>query len=168
MRYPAQYTWLVFVAALDLMFTWIVLHSGGTELNLFADAVIDAYGIWGLSAFKFGMILFVICLCEIVGRRRHGAGRFLAVTAVVLNCIPVRDGGVPAAAVTGPTARPAPCVRGQRPGEAARASDLRPLTSPRRLEQPARRLGDNGRVEEDRRWIRRPSATTRPPVARRA
>ena len=88
-RYPAEYTWLVFVAALDLMFTWIVLHSGGKELNLFADAVIDAYGIWGLSAFKFGMMLFVICLCEIVGRRRHGAGRFLAVTAVVLNCIPV-------------------------------------------------------------------------------
>ena len=88
-RYPAEYTWLVFVASLDLMFTWIVLHSGGRELNLFADAVIDAYGIWGLSAFKFGMILFVICLCEIVGRRRHGAGRFLVVTAVLLNCVPV-------------------------------------------------------------------------------
>ena len=88
-RYPAQYTWLVFVASLDLMFTWIVLHRGGQEVNLLADAVIDAYGLWGLSAFKFGFVLFVICLCEIVGRRRHGAGRFLAVTAVALNCIPV-------------------------------------------------------------------------------
>ena len=88
-RYPAEYTWLILVASLDLMFTWIILHSGGRELNLFADAVIDAYGIWGLSAFKFGMILFVICLCEITGRRRDGAGRFLAVTAVLLNCVPV-------------------------------------------------------------------------------
>ena len=89
MRYPTEYTWLVLVASLDLMLTWVVLHSGGQELNLVADAVIDAYGLWGLSAFKFGMVLFVICLCEIVGRRRDAAGRFLAMTAVGLNCVPV-------------------------------------------------------------------------------
>ena len=88
-RYPSEYTWLVFAASLDLMFTWIVLHRGGREVNLLADAVIESFGLWGLSAFKFGIVLFVICLCEIVGRRRHGAGRFLAVTAVVLNCVPV-------------------------------------------------------------------------------
>jgi hypothetical protein len=88
-RYPAEYTWLVLVASLDLMFTWVVLHQGGREMNALADTVIDRFGLWGLSAFKFGIVAFVICLCEIVGRQRHRAGRFLAAAAIGLNCVPV-------------------------------------------------------------------------------
>jgi hypothetical protein len=88
-RYPAAYTWIVLLASLDLMLTWVILHQGGQELNRLADSVIDRYGLWGLSAFKFGMISFVICLCEFIGRQRPGSGRFLAVVAILLNCVPV-------------------------------------------------------------------------------
>ena len=88
-RYPAAYTWLVLVASLDLMLTWVILHEGGAEVNRLADRIIDLYGLWGLSAFKFGIVAFVICLCELIGRHRPGSGRFLAVAAVLLNCVPV-------------------------------------------------------------------------------
>jgi hypothetical protein len=88
-HYPTEYTWLVLIASLDLMLTWVILHAGGRELNSVADNIIDRYGLWGLSAFKFGIIAFVICLCEIIGPRRPATGRFLALTAVALNCIPV-------------------------------------------------------------------------------
>src|SRR4051794_9296945 len=81
-RYPSEYTWLVFIASLDLMLTWVILHRGGQELNSLADTIIDRYGLWGLSAFKFGVIAFIICLCEFIGRRKPGTGRFLAVAAI--------------------------------------------------------------------------------------
>jgi hypothetical protein len=88
-RYPAEYTWLVLIASLDLMLTWVVLHFGGQELNGLADRIIDRSGLWGLSAFKFGVIAFVICLCEFIGGRRPRTGRFLAIVAILLNCVPV-------------------------------------------------------------------------------
>src|SRR3954453_1155137 len=92
-RYPSEYTWLVFIASLDLMFTWIVLHRGGREANLVAHGVIERFGLWGLTAFKFGVVFFVICLCEMIGRRHPTRGRLLALIAIALNCVPVGVAG---------------------------------------------------------------------------
>ncbi len=87
--YPGIYPWIVLAASLDVMMTWIILHQGGREVNAVADAIIGRYGLPGVVIFKFGIVVFVIGLCEIVGRRRRAVGRGLAIAAVALNTFPV-------------------------------------------------------------------------------
>jgi len=87
--YPEAYTWLVFVSALDVMFTWVILFLGGRELNALAAVIIRRGGLAAMVAFKFGLVVFVIVLCEIVGRRSPKAGRGLAYCGVVISALPV-------------------------------------------------------------------------------
>ncbi len=90
MRYPNSYTWLVFVSALDLILTMLVLYVwGGYELNPIAGAVIDTMGFMGAVALKFGIVILVIIICEVIGRRDDHSGQALAVGAIVISAIPV-------------------------------------------------------------------------------
>jgi hypothetical protein len=89
MRYPDAYVWLVFVSALDVMLTWRILEEGGVEINPIARFVIDMWALPGAILFKFGLMLFVILACEIVGRQKDRAGRLLAAFAVFVSAIPV-------------------------------------------------------------------------------
>ena len=88
-RYPNHYTWFVFISALDIMLTWIILFFGGYEVNGLADFIIARFGLPGLVMFKFGIVVFVIFLCETVGRRKHLSGKQLAEWAIAITCIPV-------------------------------------------------------------------------------
>ncbi len=88
-RYPTHYTWLVFVSALDIMFTWIVLHFGGREVNGLALAVLEQYGLTGIVLFKFALVTLLIVLCECIGRRHDSAGRRLATFAIIITLLPV-------------------------------------------------------------------------------
>jgi len=87
--YENHYTWFVLVSALDVMLTWVVLHAGGREANMLADAVLRNYGLEGLVTFKFALVVLLIVLCEIIGRRSHVAGKRLASGAVALTCVPL-------------------------------------------------------------------------------
>lgn len=87
--YQNTYVWLVFVSALDIMMTWVVLHLGGREVNGLADAVIRRFDLPGLVLFKFAFIILVIGICEIVGRRNDVLGRRLAEGSVAITCVPV-------------------------------------------------------------------------------
>jgi hypothetical protein len=87
--YPNQYTWLIFFSALDVMLTWVVLFRGGFEANTIAARVIERFGLPGLVGFKFALVLLVIVICELVGRRNPTAGRRLAVAGIALTCVPV-------------------------------------------------------------------------------
>jgi hypothetical protein len=90
MRYQNAYVWLVLVASLDLILTMLVLYWwGGSEVNPIADAVIAHLGYGWAIVFKFSTIIFVIIICEVVGRREPRSGRSLAIGAVVINAIPV-------------------------------------------------------------------------------
>lgn len=89
MRYPNAYVWFVFVSAMDIMLTWAVLTAGGTEANPIAKTVIDQWGLPGAIGFKFSLVLFVILVCEIAGRRRDRTGRGLAYLAVGVSSVPV-------------------------------------------------------------------------------
>lgn len=88
-RYPGIYTWYVFVSALDVMFTWVLLHFGGEEVNQVADFVLQRWDLVGLVIFKFMLVMFVICVCEYVGRTRPKMGRYLGEWAVGITWIPV-------------------------------------------------------------------------------
>ncbi|HEV2296038.1 MAG TPA: DUF5658 family protein [Tepidisphaeraceae bacterium] len=87
--YENHYIWFVLVSALDVMFTWIVLHAGGREANAIAAAVLNRFGLGGMVVFKFALVILVIVLCETVGRRNRDAGRRLATWAVGLTCVPL-------------------------------------------------------------------------------
>ena len=87
--YENHYTWFVLVSALDVMLTWLVLHAGGREANAIAAAVLQRWGLEGMVVFKFALVVFVIVLCEAIGRRSLPAGRRLATSAVALTCVPL-------------------------------------------------------------------------------
>ncbi len=87
--YPGPYVWYVFLSSLDIMMTWIVLHAGGFELNFLADWVIHHGGLPGTVAYKFGLVMLVVVICEVVGRVNDAVGRRLAEWSVAITVIPV-------------------------------------------------------------------------------
>jgi hypothetical protein len=87
--YPNEYAWFVFMSAMDVMMTWIVLWRGGREMNQWADAVIHRWGLTGLVIFKFALVVLIIVICEAIGRRRRSAGKKLATVAIGITCLPV-------------------------------------------------------------------------------
>ena len=89
LRYPGFYAMFIMVATLDIAFTWSILALGGVEVNPVARLVIDAWGLNGAIAFKYALTLFVIVLCEAVGRHRDRSGRMLALSAVGISAVPV-------------------------------------------------------------------------------
>ena len=83
------YVWFVFVSALDIMLTWVVLHLGGREANALANAIIYRYGLPGLVVFKFALVVIVVLICEFVGRRKHESARLLLSVGIMVTCMPV-------------------------------------------------------------------------------
>lgn len=87
--YPGMYPWLVLVASLDVMLTWVCLTLGGMEFNPIAARFIDAGGLGGAVLLKFTCVTVVVLVCEFVGRRREGLARGLANASIALNSVPV-------------------------------------------------------------------------------
>ncbi len=88
-RYPQAYVWFVFVSALDLMMTWVVLYFGGREVNVLADYILDRWALTGMVVYKFALVVLVIFICEIVGHYRPRLGRRLSIFAVLITLVPV-------------------------------------------------------------------------------
>ena len=90
MRYQNAYVWLVLVSALDVILTALVLYVWqGDEVNPVAETIIRQKGFGWIVAFKLGMCVLVVVICEVVGRRDDRLGRQLAIVAVVINAFPV-------------------------------------------------------------------------------
>ena len=89
MLYQQAYAWFVLVSALDIMLTWTVLFLGGEEVNVLADLVIAHAGARGIVIYKFCLVVFVVLICEVVGRRNARLGRQLARWSVAATAIPV-------------------------------------------------------------------------------
>src|SRR3954470_19643700 len=87
--YPNGYVWFVFVSALDIMLTWVILHLGGAERNGVADRIIWHFGLPGLVVYKFLLVIIVVSICEYVGRKNHETGRKLLSVGIMLTCMPV-------------------------------------------------------------------------------
>ena len=87
--YPDVYLWYVFLASLDIMLTWLILQMGGREENALAKWIIAHGGLVGAVLFKFGTVVFVVLICEYIGRRRAKTGRRVAEWAIALTAIPV-------------------------------------------------------------------------------
>jgi len=87
--YPNRYVWFVFLSAMDVFMTFIVLQFGGTEANGIANWILERFGLPGMTLFKFAMVTLVISLCEITGRLNERSGRLLVTAGIVVTCIPV-------------------------------------------------------------------------------
>jgi hypothetical protein len=87
--YPEMYPWLVLVASMDVMMTWVCLWLGGTEFNPIAAVIIEAGGLAGALLLKFSVVILVICVCEFVGRRNSIVAQRLGRVSIGLNCFPV-------------------------------------------------------------------------------
>lgn len=88
-RYPNHYTWLVFVASLDILMTYVILHLGGLEANPLAAKVIYRWGVPGMVIYKFCFIIIAILIAEVVGRRKEHTGRKFLEYAIVISAFPV-------------------------------------------------------------------------------
>ena len=89
MRYENTYVWLIFISCLDIMLTWVVLWHGGKEANAIAAAILRRFGLPGIVLFKLAVVVFLILLCEQIGRRNHQTGHKFARAAVAISAIPV-------------------------------------------------------------------------------
>jgi len=87
--FPSLYLWLVFFGSLDVMLTRLILFFSGVELNPIAQMILESWGVPGISVFKFGVIAFVITVCEFVGRVRRKTAKALALFAVIVTAFPV-------------------------------------------------------------------------------
>ena len=87
--FPGYYTWMVFLAALDVMLTWVILFLEGHELNPFAAYAIKHFKLRGIVFLKLGTLALVLWICETVGRRRYATGRRLVRWASVILAAPV-------------------------------------------------------------------------------
>ena len=94
MLYENTYVWLIFVSCLDIMLTWVVLHTGGREANALAAWIIARFGLIGIVLFKLSIVVFVIGLCEMIGRHSRTAGRGFVRAAVAISAMPVLVGFV--------------------------------------------------------------------------
>jgi hypothetical protein len=83
----------VTLAALDILLTWTILALNGTELNKLAAWIFANHGVPGATFFKFGTVVFVLVVCEFLGRHQDGElGRRLARWAVIISVVPVAVG----------------------------------------------------------------------------
>ena len=87
--YPGVYLWYVVLASFDIILTWIILSLGGREENVLANWIFEHGGLVGAVVFKFATVVFVVVICEFVGRHRDKTGRRVAEWAIALTAIPV-------------------------------------------------------------------------------
>jgi hypothetical protein len=88
-RHPNLYLWLIFVSALDVILTRVILFFGGTEVNPVADFILQHWGRLGMSIFKFTIVGFVIIACEFIARRKPATSRRLAIASIIISMMPV-------------------------------------------------------------------------------
>ena len=85
----ATLSWLAVLLMLLILTGLVLQFWGGEEVNPIAAYVIDEFGFGWTIAFKFGMMLLAIMMCEFAGRRNDRIGRRLAIACVLINAVPV-------------------------------------------------------------------------------
>ena len=87
--YPNRYVWLVFMSAMDVFMTYVILRFDGREVNGLADWILQRFDIAGMAIYKFVLVTIVILIIEFVGRRKEPLGRRMAEWAIAITCVPV-------------------------------------------------------------------------------
>ncbi|MEM1211072.1 MAG: DUF5658 family protein [Planctomycetota bacterium] len=88
-RFPHAYTWIVFLSAMDVMLTKVVLAMGGREVNPIAETVINGFGLPGTLLFKFTLVIGFLLICEYVAQQSESTARFMSRTGLVIAAFPI-------------------------------------------------------------------------------
>ncbi|MEO1235197.1 MAG: DUF5658 family protein [Planctomycetota bacterium] len=89
-RLPYLSLSLVFVSALDVIFTYAVLVLGGMEANPIANAVLESpAGFHGLIGYKFVIVAAVILIAEFIARHALDTARRLMLVGIAISAFPV-------------------------------------------------------------------------------
>jgi len=85
--YPRLYPWLLLLATVDVLLTWLILSPslGGMELNPIAAHFIDQGGLTGAALLKYSTVAFVMWASEFIGRKRLETGRRVLWMALVCH-----------------------------------------------------------------------------------
>lgn len=88
LRLPKHHIWLFFAAVCDVLFTLLVLRSGGIELNPLANAVLDLGGFPAMTVFKVLCLVALVVACEWIARSRFDTAHRLEIGVVGLWFMP--------------------------------------------------------------------------------
>jgi len=91
--FPTEYGLFIAANLLDLFLTMVFIRYGAGEANPFARWVILNAGKTAFAAYKLVLMLFVIGLCELVGRRRKGLARLLIWFGIVVTALVALSSG---------------------------------------------------------------------------
>jgi hypothetical protein len=81
---PGESVLFVALSAADLFMTYRLLWQGQFfEANPVAQWFFARWNIAGMTLFKFGLVAFIVVLCETIERHRPGVGRAI----LILGCI---------------------------------------------------------------------------------
>jgi hypothetical protein len=81
---PFESVLFVALSAADLFMTYRLLwHGQFFEANPLAQWFFARWNIAGMTAFKFGLVAFIIVLCETIERHRPRVGRVI----LLLGCV---------------------------------------------------------------------------------
>jgi uncharacterized membrane protein len=89
LRHPWAYLVFVAIAALDVIMTAVIFALGGNEANPVAALIIEQWGFTAAIPFKFAITLFVILVCEELGRQHPRRGWNLTLLAIAVSSLPV-------------------------------------------------------------------------------
>jgi hypothetical protein len=91
-RFLPLHRWFLSLALLDAILTTLVLSRGGEELNSLARAILETSGLAGMVLFKLALVVLILVLIELIGRRRQSAARMIALLAIAANTVAVTLG----------------------------------------------------------------------------
>ena len=91
-RFLPLHRWFLSLALLDAILTTLVLSRGGEELNSLARAILETSGLAGMFLFKLALVVLILVLIELIGRRCQSAARMIALLAIAANTVAVTLG----------------------------------------------------------------------------
>jgi hypothetical protein len=72
-----EYFGFLLLSICDLFLTGYIFRNGGMEANGLPAWILKNWGLMGLALFKFGMVMFLIIICEVIAMFNIQRARFV-------------------------------------------------------------------------------------------
>jgi hypothetical protein len=89
-RHPLAliYAWLIAVAALDVLLTWVALSLGAIEANPLAARILNMGGIESAAVFKLLCLAVLMAGCQYVLHRKPASAQRVAIVLASIWSLP--------------------------------------------------------------------------------
>ncbi|MDA1008643.1 MAG: DUF5658 family protein [Planctomycetota bacterium] len=89
LRYAPLIVVLLFVSALDVILTHVIIDRGGIEINPVANLVFEHWSVFGLAAFKYALVTFYIIIVQQIATMKEATAYRTMVAGIAISCMPV-------------------------------------------------------------------------------